>query len=72
MVANDFLAILSVESVLCSSPHPELRRLLVIESEEEVRLIGSVTSYYLKQLAQESIRAALSGRRLKNLIEVTR
>lgn len=71
MVASSpVLEILSVEVVLASSPHPELRRVLVIENEDEVRLIGQVSSFYLKQLAQESVRGALYGRRFKNFLDV--
>jgi hypothetical protein len=70
MVATTLFHVLSVEAVLASSPHPELRRILVIENEDEVRLIGKVSSWHLKQIAQESVRPAICGRRLKNFIDV--
>lgn len=70
MVATELLPIQSVEAVLAASPQPELRRLVVIETDDEVRLIGKVSSFYLKQLAQESIRPALGGRKLRNLVDV--
>ena len=48
----------------------DLRRLEVIESELEIVICGIVSSYYLKQMAQEAIRPALSGRRLRNTVIV--
>lgn len=51
---------------------PALRRLRLEETDEEVVLIGSVASYYLKQLAQESIMPYLDGRRLDNRVSVER
>jgi hypothetical protein len=60
-----------VTSVLQQSPIPDLRRLNVEESEFEVVLTGSVGSYYLKQLAQETIRPVLGQRRLRNRVMVS-
>jgi hypothetical protein len=48
----------------------DLRRLEVSESEFEVVIAGIVSSYYLKQMAQEAIRPALVGRRLRNNVIV--
>jgi hypothetical protein len=42
----------------------------VTVSEGEVIITGRVPSYYLKQLAQETIRPTLGDRRLLNRIEV--
>jgi hypothetical protein len=47
---------------LRQSAHPALRRLSVEETEEMVVISGRVTSYYLKQLAQEAV-LALGGQR---------
>lgn len=58
--------------VLTSSPLPQLRQLVVTTSETEVVITGRVTSYYLKQLAQETLRHALGHRRLLNRVEVCR
>ncbi|MBA4188299.1 MAG: hypothetical protein C0467_09865 [Planctomycetaceae bacterium] len=57
-------------TVLTSSPLPQLRRLLVTATDHEVVITGRVTSYYMKQLAQESIRSFLGARRLLNQVEV--
>jgi hypothetical protein len=64
--------ILSTEptEILTISPLPQLRRLVVTVSDEEVTISGQVTSYYLKQLAQEAIRPTLGERRLLNIVEV--
>ncbi len=48
----------------------DLRRLEVLENGEEVVITGIVSSYYLKQMAQEAIRPAVNGRRLRNKIIV--
>jgi hypothetical protein len=58
--------------VLLSSPLPQLRHLVVSVNDSEVVITGRVTSYYLKQLAQEAIRPTLGHRRLLNRVEVSR
>lgn len=59
-------------SQLLKSSNPELRRVRVQESDESIVLRGTVSSYYLKQLAQESMRPVAEGRRIVNLLEVPR
>ena len=59
-----------IVSILRQSPLPDLRRLQVEETEFEVIISGTVSTYYLKQLAQESIRTALGRRRLRNRVVV--
>ena len=54
------------------SPLPALRKLAVQETEDAVVLNGSVNSYYLKQLAQETVMPVLGGRRLHNKVTVVR
>ncbi len=58
--------------VLTTSPLPQLRRLQVTVSDGEVVITGRVPSYYLKQLAQETLRPTLGRRRLLNRVEVCR
>ena len=60
------------DQVLLQSPIPALRKLLVEETEDEVVLSGSVASYYLKQLAQETLMPILGPRRLSNRVSVIR
>jgi hypothetical protein len=60
------------ERALRQSPLPALRRLAVEETESTVTLTGTVSSYYLKQLAQEALMAVLDGRKLHNRIAVIR
>lgn len=57
---------------LKQSPIPALRRLSIRETEAEVVISGSVSSYYLKQLAQETIMPVLDQRELSNLVTVVR
>jgi hypothetical protein len=52
------------------SPIPALRKLTVTENESTVTIQGQVTSYYLKQLAQETILPLLNGRQLLNCVQV--
>ena len=56
--------------VLTTSPLPQLRRLVVTVNEAEIVITGRVTSYYMKQLAQEALRPTLGDRRLSNRVEV--
>jgi hypothetical protein len=58
------------EVTLSASPLPELRRLVVHTSEQEVVITGRVSSYYMKQLAQESVRCAIGCRKLLNRVVV--
>jgi hypothetical protein len=58
------------QSVLAKSCMPELRRVLVTMCDQNVVLSGSVSTYYLKQLAQESIRTTVAGRRIINRLTV--
>ena len=51
---------------------PALRRLSLQESKDVVVINGRVSSYYLKQLAQEAIMPALDGRELQNQVAVVR
>jgi hypothetical protein len=55
---------------LRQSPIPALRKLSLEETETAVTIDGQVSSYYLKQLAQETVMPALGGRRLHNRVRV--
>jgi len=55
---------------LRNSVFTELRRLDAIETDGEVVITGVVRSYFLKQIAQETVRPALRGRRLRNRLVV--
>jgi hypothetical protein len=56
--------------ILTTSPLPHLRRLSVTVNEAEVVITGQVPSFYLKQLAQETIRPTIGPRRILNRVEV--
>jgi hypothetical protein len=51
---------------------PAIRSLSIEETDEVIVLQGSVVSYYLKQLAQETVMSFLEGRELRNRINVQR
>jgi hypothetical protein len=53
------------------SPQPLLRRLRVEETDHEIVLAGNLPTYFLKQLAQETVRPLLGRRRLLNRIVVS-
>ena len=61
-----------IDRALRTSPIPALRRLRAEESEFEVVLSGCLPSYYLKQLAQETLMPLMEGRELRNQVEVVR
>ena len=71
MAASSLLP-LRADQILRQSPIPALRRLQVKETDQEVVLSGAVSSYYLKQLAQETIMPVLGSRELRNQVRVTR
>jgi hypothetical protein len=52
------------------SSHPALRALIVEETEQAIVISGRVSSYYLKQLAQEVIMQVRTGRDLVNRVTV--
>jgi osmotically-inducible protein OsmY len=58
--------------VLAASPMPELRRLAVQADDAAVVLSGQVSSFYLKQMAQECVRTAAAGRQVVNRVQVRR
>jgi hypothetical protein len=57
---------------LRSSPIPAIRHLNVEESPNEITIRGEVRSYYLKQLAQETLMPVLNHRELHNYVLVVR
>lgn len=54
------------------SPIPALRKLTLEESDSSVTIQGQVSSYYLKQLAQETILPLRDGRQLLNRVQVVK
>jgi osmotically-inducible protein OsmY len=58
------------QAALVSSPFYELRELQVEWRDDALRLSGSVSSYYHKQLAQEVVRSVCSDTRVINSIRV--
>jgi hypothetical protein len=57
---------------LRQSPLPPLRKLVLEETDGAVVIQGKVSSYYLKQLAQETVMPLLEGRQLLNRVVVVR
>jgi hypothetical protein len=57
---------------LRESAHPALRRLSVEQTDTALVIKGSVSSYYLKQLAQEALKGLSGPRTLINQVQVVR
>ena len=58
------------ELLLTQSPYRELRKMQVIVTNQQIELRGTVSSFYLKQVAQEIARKVASDRRIRNLLQV--
>ena len=71
-MATSSSSTLRAAEALQQSPIPALRKLAVRETEADVVLSGCVSSYYLKQLAQETVVPYLAGRELINRVVVLR
>jgi hypothetical protein len=54
------------------SPIPALRNLSLEETVTVVVIRGVVPTYYLKQMAQETVMPLLAGRQLHNRVSVVR
>jgi hypothetical protein len=59
-------------TILRDSMHAELHRLEVTETFDEVIITGDVPSYYLKSLAQETVKPHLGERQLRNRVVVNK
>lgn len=57
--------------LLSDSGQLEIRRLAVTETIDSVILDGEVTSFYMKQMAQETVKPAADGKRLVNRVFVS-
>jgi hypothetical protein len=62
----------SATEALQQSSHPALRNLYVEDTGETLVIKGSVSSYYLKQMAQETLKALQGPRQLVNQVRVIR
>jgi hypothetical protein len=60
----------SAADALQQSSHPALHALSVEESDAAIVISGFVASYYLKQLAQETLRPIRGARQLVNRVSV--
>jgi hypothetical protein len=63
---------LGAARALQRSPLPALRNLSLEETTNTVVIRGVVPSYYLKQMAQETVMPLLGGRVLVNRVSVAR
>ena len=72
MTSSATLAHFPGSTALRQSPIPALRKLSVEETDDAIVICGAVSSYYLKQLAQETIMPILGRRELHNRVAVVR
>jgi len=61
-----------VQTVLCSSPISELRDLRIEQKDGLLLILGAVSSFYHKQLAQEAVRAICQECQRRDLEVVNR
>ncbi len=69
-MASPTLLMTQAAHALKRSLHPALRYLSVEETNDSLIISGRVTSYYLKQLAQETLMPVRGERRLVNRVSV--
>ena len=60
-----------VEDAISTSPHLTSRTLKFETEHGCVRLLGTVSSYYQKQMAQEAVRRLEGVTQIENELEVT-
>ncbi|HEV3446107.1 MAG TPA: BON domain-containing protein [Gemmataceae bacterium] len=72
LTTSSSLAQATADEALRASPIPSLRKLCVEETEEAIILSGSVSTYYHKQLAQETLMPLRGSRALHNKVTVVR
>jgi osmotically-inducible protein OsmY len=71
MIDNGFHDVLGqAKRLLADSPFHELRLLQVEIKNDSVLLRGRVPTFYMKQLAQETVRSATRGVQLVNDVDV--
>jgi uncharacterized protein YgbK (DUF1537 family) len=70
LTTSSSLAQATADEALRASPIPALRKLCVEETEEAIILSGSVSTYYHKQLAQETLMPLRGSRALHNKVTV--
>lgn len=63
-------ALAAARSLLSASPVSAIRGLQVEQCEDALLISGKVDSFYLKQLAQETLRVAVGDLMLRNEILV--
>ncbi|MFN7738004.1 MAG: BON domain-containing protein [Pirellula sp.] len=71
MIDSGFQDIVSqARKLLTDSPFVELHKIDVMQSGERVTLRGEVASFFMKQLAQETVRSATRGLEVSNEVAV--
>ncbi len=71
MIDSGFHDVLGqAQKLLADSPFEEIRQICVEREGDEILLRGQVQSFYLKQVAQETVRTATRGVQLINQVEV--
>lgn len=71
MIDSGFQDIVSqARKLLTDSPFVELHKIDVMQAGERVTLRGEVASFFMKQLAQETVRSATRGLEVSNEVAV--
>ncbi|TWT55217.1 hypothetical protein Pla22_28720 [Rubripirellula amarantea] len=60
------------QSALQQSPYPELRKLTCdCDDQDRIMIVGEVSSYYMKQQAQETVLPVAKSLRIHNAVSVS-
>ena len=70
MTVLESLELSSIQTALTTSCQPEIRRLSVVENDDRVEICGRVSTFYMKSVAIETVKAASDGRPILLNIEV--
>lgn len=60
----------AIIQLFADSPYHELRQVRVLVTSEEISLTGTVPSFFIKQVAQETARQESAVRKIHNDIRV--
>jgi osmotically-inducible protein OsmY len=60
----------AIIQLFADSPYHELRQVRVLVTSEEISLTGTVPSFFIKQVAQETARQESAARKIHNEIRV--
>lgn len=70
MTALESLELSPAQTALATSCQPEIRRLAVVRLDDRLEISGRVSSFYMKSVALETVKAVARGRTISLNVEV--